>query len=138
MQRRDYIQLAAQDPTPQVRAALRHYGKLIGLKSDVIEQIFPDPINELRAEEENVLIMDQEKAIVLPNNHHYLHLHVHNKLPDSLAKKAHIEAHKKALILQKFRPDLVPEPTAQVLPEQNLEGMQQERTQPRQLPDMTM
>jgi len=135
---RDYIQMAANDPTAQVRAALRHYGKLIGLKTDVIEQVFPDTIDELRAEEENQLIMDGKKAIVLPNDDHYLHMHVHNKLPDSPTKKAHIEAHKKALILQKFRPDLVPQAPAQAMPEGELgEQLRPEgRQATRQLPTM--
>lgn len=110
---RDYLTLAAADPTAQLRAGMRYYGKLIGMKQDLVETIYPPTIDELRAEEENQLIQDGEKAIVLPEDDHYLHLQIHNKLPDSPQKKAHLNAHKTALILQKTNPELVPQPEAQ-------------------------
>lgn len=107
-QMRDYILLATNDPTAQIRSAMRHYGKLIGMKTDLVEQIYPPTVDELRAEDENQFINEGKKAIVLPEDDHYLHLQIHNKLPDSPEKTAHINAHKKALVLQKVRPDLVP------------------------------
>jgi len=108
-QMRDYILLASNDPTAQIRSAMRHYGKLIGMKTDLVEQIYPPTVDELRAEEENQLIMEDRKAVVLPEDDHYLHLQIHNKLPESPYKTAHINAHKKALILQKVNPELVPQ-----------------------------
>lgn len=107
-QMRDYILLATNDPTAQIRPAMRHYGKLIGMKTDLIETIYPPTVDELRADEENQMLMEGKKAIVLPEDDHYLHLQIHNKLPDSPYKTAHMNAHKKALILQKVRPDMVP------------------------------
>ena len=106
---RDYIVLAANDPTAQIRSGMRHYGKLIGMKQDLVEQIYPPTIDELRAEEENMMINENKKALVLPEDDHYLHLQIHNKLPDSPEKIAHINAHKRALILQKLNPEMVPE-----------------------------
>lgn len=119
---RDYITLAATDPTAQIRSGMRYYGKLIGMKQDLVEQIYPPTIDELRAEEENLMINEGTKALVLPDDDHYLHLQIHNKLPDSPQKTAHINAHKRALILQKQNPELVPPPPAQggELPEDNL------------------
>lgn len=118
---RDYITLAATDPTAQIRSGMRYYGKLIGMKQDLVEQIYPPTIDELRAEEENSMINEGTKAIVLPDDDHYLHLQIHNKLPDSPTKTAHMNAHKRALILQKSNPELVPPPTPQgAVPTDNL------------------
>lgn len=107
---RDFLKLAAGDPTAQIRSGMRHYGKLIGMKKDLVEQIYPPTIDELRAEEENMLINDEKKAMVLPEDDHYLHLQIHNRLPDSPEKIAHMNAHKRALILQKLNPEMVPPP----------------------------
>jgi len=120
---RDYIKMAAADQGIQLTFALRHYGKLIGLKTDIIEQMLPPSIEELRAEDENKTIIDGKKALVLPEDDHYMHMHIHNKLPDTAEKIAHINAHKKALVLQKMRPDLVPQPAREQqgpMPDQNL------------------
>jgi hypothetical protein len=110
---RDYLTLAAADPTAQLRSGMRHYGKLIGMKTDLIEQIYPPTIDELRAEEENGMITEGKKALVMAEDDHYMHLQIHNKLTDSPQKLAHMNAHKRALILQKVQPDLVPQPDAQ-------------------------
>jgi len=124
---RDYLTLAATDPTAQIRSGMRYYGKLIGMKQDLVEQIYPPTIDELRAEEENMLIYEGTKAIVLPDDDHYLHLQIHNKLPDSPTKTAHLNAHKRALILQKTNPEMVPLPTAQgAVPVDNLTAPAQE------------
>lgn len=130
---RDFMKLAAGDPTAQIRSGMRYYGKLIGMKQDLIEQIYPPTIDELRAEEENEMINDGTKAIVLPEDDHYLHLQIHNKLPDSPTKVAHMNAHKKALILQKLAPEMVPQqPQTAGLPADNLPNPAP--AQPRTLP----
>lgn len=137
---RDYMQMAIVDPTAQVRFGLRHYGKLIGLKTDLIEQIFPPTVEELRAEDENKMIEAGEKAMVLPTDDHYLHMQIHNKLADSKVKTAHINAHKRALLLAKLRPDMVPPQIADqpVVGGQVAQGMLPQPTpetaQPRKLP----
>lgn len=142
---RDYLQLAVAEPTAQIRSGLRHYGKLIGMKYDLIEQMFPPTIDELRAEEENLLILDGEKAIVLPEDDHYGHMQVHNKLPDSPEKLAHINAHKTALLMQKMQQQQQPpgmpgaqpqNPQAGLMPQDNLPEPAREPTAGRQLPNM--
>lgn len=134
---RDYLTLAATDPTAQIRSGMRHYGKLIGMKVDLIEQIYPPTIDELRAEEENAMIMEEKKALVMPEDDHYLHLQIHNKLPDSPQKIAHMNAHKRALILQKVNPELVPQQDAQgdgLAPAEQLTNPVAEQPTKRQLP----
>jgi len=127
---RDYMKLAAADPTAQIRSGMRHYGKLIGMKQDLIEQIYPPTIDELRAEEENQMINDGNKALVMPEDDHYLHLQIHNKLPDSPTKTAHMNAHKRALILQKVNPEMIPQAPAQgaALPQDALPNPAQDRS----------
>ena len=132
---RDYLKMAIVDPTAQIRPGMRHYGKLIGLKTDVIEQVFPPTIDELQSEDENKEILANRRVNVLPNDDHYTHMQIHNKLPDSPVKNAHIEAHKKALVLQKFRPDLVPPAPGQPAPAPGLPGENlPQPAEPRKLP----
>ena len=70
------------------------------------------------------MIMEERKAVVLSEDDHYMHMQIHNKLPDSKYKTAHINAHKKAMIMQKMNPELMPQQNMQtnpeMLPEQNL------------------
>jgi hypothetical protein len=138
---RDYIQLAVAEPTAQIRSGLRHYGKLIGMKYDLIEQMFPPTIDELRAEEENLLILDGEKALVLPEDDHYGHMQIHNKLPDSPEKTAHINAHKKAMLMAMLQQKQNPEgqmpgmtPQTPGMPTDNLPEPAPEQGQGRPLP----
>lgn len=108
---RAFVQFIAADPNANLRFALRHMGKLSGLKKDIIDRLLPPTIEEMRAEEENVLMRDnpEQPIEVLPTDDHQAHLEIHNKMEDTPAKIAHINAHKRAMMLMKARPDLFPQ-----------------------------
>lgn len=108
---RAYYQFIATDPEANLRFGLRYMAKLQGLKKDVIEHLLPPTIEEMRAEEENIAMREnpKEPVEVLPTDDHRAHLEIHNKMEDTPAKIAHINAHKKAMMLQKARPDLFPQ-----------------------------
>lgn len=107
---RAYVQFMASDPNANLRFALRHMGKLSGLKKDIIDRLLPPTIEEMRAEDENLMMRDNPEQIVevLPTDDHQAHLEIHNKMEDVPAKFAHINAHKRAMMLQRARPDLFP------------------------------
>jgi len=60
----------------------------------------------LKAENENLQIQNGKKVPVSPRDDDRLHLYTHNKLADSPEKYAHMEAHKRALMLKKSQPEL--------------------------------
>ena len=105
---RAYVQMIAQDPTVNLRYAEKRLGKLSGLKQDEINQLFPKTIDELLAEEENDNLEANKLATVRATDNHQVHLYIHNKLSDTPAKYAHIRAHKKAMVVIKENPSLVP------------------------------
>ena len=109
-----YLSIIAQDPTANLRYGFKRLGKLKGLKKDEIDLLLPPTIEELRAEDENKQLEADELVEVLPTDDHVTHLEIHNKLSDTPAKYAHIEAHKRAMLLARVRPDLIPQlPSAQ-------------------------
>lgn len=106
---RGYVQMIAQDPNANLRFALKHMAKLSGLKRDMINQILPPVIDELIATDENKLLEDNKLVQVQLSDDHVIHLEIHNKLSDTPAKYAHMNAHKKAMILKKTHPELFPQ-----------------------------
>ena len=115
---RGYVQMLAIDPNARMRFALRHMGRLTGLKNDIIEQLLPPTIDEMIAEEENIMMRDNPSEVVKvsPTDDHQSHIEIHNKMEDTPAKIAHINAHKRAMVLQKVRPELFPEQPQQTQP----------------------
>lgn len=108
---RVFVQFIASDPNANLRFAFRHMGKLHGLKKDIIDQLLPPTIEEMRAEEENEAMRKNPDQVipVLPTDDHQTHIEIHNKMEDVPAKFAHINAHKRAMMLMRARPDLFPE-----------------------------
>lgn len=100
------LQAIAQDPNANLRWGEKRFAKLAGLAKDEIDQLMPPVIEEIRAEEENKLIEQDELVQVQAADDHIIHLEVHNKASDTPAKMAHMNAHKKAMVLQRTRPDL--------------------------------
>lgn len=112
---RGFVQFMASDPTANLRFALRHMGKLSGLKKDIIDRLLPPTIEEMRANDENITMREipEEIVEVLPTDDHQAHLEIHNKMEDVPSKFAHINAHKRAMMLRQARPDLFPPETQQ-------------------------
>lgn len=105
---RGWVQMLAADPNANIRFALKYMGKLSGFKRDIIDQLMPQTIEEIRAEEENETLRKNEIVEVMPTDDHAAHLEIHNKMEDVPAKYAHINAHKRAMLLQSARPELFP------------------------------
>lgn len=103
---RGYYGAIAQDPNANLRYAEKHLGKLSGLKKDQINQILPPTIEELRAEDENKRIENNELVEVLPTDDNIIHIEIHNRLADNPAKFAHINAHKRSMMIQRVKPEL--------------------------------
>lgn len=120
---------SAADPDARLRFGIRYMAKLSGLKKDIIDRFLPPNIEEMRAEEENMVMRENpdEPVPVLPTDDHLTHIEIHNKMEDTPAKIAHINAHKKAMMLQKVRPDLFPQDQTQ---QQENGGVKDEKIAP--------
>jgi len=113
---RGYLQSLVSIPTANIRFGLKYMGKLTGLKKDIINQLLPPTPDELLADDENKILEKNGIVNVNTNDDHYMHLEIHNKLSDTPAKYAHMQAHKKAMILLKQNPNIVPSRQSDINP----------------------
>ena len=88
------------------RFALRHIGRLSGFKKDIVDQVLPPSVDEMEAEEENVMLDNNVKVDVEVTDDDFVHMEIHNKAADTPAKYAHIRAHRKAMMLKRRNPQL--------------------------------
>ena len=103
-----YLVLAFQDPTANRRYGLKKLGKSFGMPTDEINRLLPPTIDEMQATDENDLLNDNKPVQVFAAQNHNVHLEIHNKAKDTVAKGHHIETHKKALMLKVTNPELFP------------------------------
>ncbi len=96
------------DPTANIRQAEKKMGKLMGMREDEIEEVLPLTPQEMQARDENKRLQNDEKVEVMETDDHQVHIFQHNMLPDNPYKFAHINAHKRALLLQAHTPELFP------------------------------
>ncbi len=109
--------IMATDPrAANVRFALRKIGVMSGFKKDEVDQVLPPTYDEMDATEENEMLDKGMKVKVEVTDDDFVHLVLHNKAADTPAKKAHMRAHQKALMLKRSKPelDMSQRPTEQV------------------------
>ena len=107
---RNYVKdMQALDPSANMRFALRQLGKLSGLQKDEIDRMLPPTIDELLAEKENESLEKDKMVEVNLMDDDMTHIEIHNKAADTKFKYAHIEAHKRNMLLKKEKPDLFPQ-----------------------------
>ncbi len=105
------------DPTANTRFALKRIGKLSGIPKDEIDKVLPPTIDELTAEEENIDLENNKKREVTPIDNDVVHIEIHNKAADTPFKYAHIQAHKKNMMVRKAKPEIFPaDPTKTMIP----------------------
>mgnify|MGYP001599359702 FL=1 len=119
---RGWAQMVAPIQGANIRFMMKYMGKLSGLHRDIIDQSLPQTIEEIRAEEENERLRNDELVEVTPYDDHATHMEIHNKMEDTPAKYAHINAHKRAMLLQRARPDLFPPEAPAASPEALAQG----------------
>lgn len=104
-----YYGLALQEPTANRRYGLKKLGRLYGQKKDEMDRLFPPTIDERIAEDENEKLNEDKFVGVLREDDHNVHLEIHAKAKETDATKAHIETHKKALMIKKTNPEFFPQ-----------------------------
>ena len=95
----------AVDPQgANVRFALTKIGRLSGLTQEEVEQVLPPSVDELTADTENEKLDAGELVMVQVYDDDFIHMEMHNKASDTPVKYAHIEAHKRAMMLKRVNP----------------------------------
>ena len=103
-----FAQIVIQDPTTNRRYVNRKMGKILGMRKQEMVLMFPPTIDEMRAEDENQQISENNLPKVHPLDDDIVHIEIHNKALDKKAKYAHIEAHKLMMMKKKERPEIFP------------------------------
>jgi hypothetical protein len=100
-------QILLQTPGASIRAFAKEAGRLMFRKAEV-DKFLPPTIDEMRAEDENEKLNENtlEGVQIEPTDDHTTHMEVHGKAADTKAKFAHIEAHKRAMMIQRNNPEL--------------------------------
>ncbi|PIY96074.1 MAG: hypothetical protein COY66_04955 [Candidatus Kerfeldbacteria bacterium CG_4_10_14_0_8_um_filter_42_10] len=97
----NYLGLVMADPNSNKRYGLRKMGRLTGLDKDEIDILLPATIDEMKAEDENQALNLNKLVEVDVIDDDIAHLEIHNKVADFSAKYAHIQAHKRSMLLKK-------------------------------------
>lgn len=125
-------QILAGTPNSNMRYFAQEMGRLMFTK-EVVQRLLPPTLDEMRAEDENDMLSENTlKGVVIePTDDHMTHLEIHAKAADTKAKVAHMEAHKKALMIQRMLPELFKTtPTLGVLPQQGPQALVAPPTEP--------
>lgn len=126
-----YGQVLVQTQGSNLRYFAKKMGRLMFTK-DEVDRLIPQTIDEMRAEEENDKLSENslQGVKIEATDDHKTHLEVHSKAKDTKAKFAHIEAHKKAMMIQRNNPEMF----MGLLPEQQMQPGQQQQGMPGQTP----
>ena len=105
-----FYSLALQDPNNNRRYLFKRLGKLYGLAKEEVDLAFPPTVDELQAEDENVLLNQEKMAQISIQDDHTTHIEIHAKANPTPQTIAHIRQHKKLMVQKRDRPDLFPPP----------------------------
>ena len=103
-----FAAVVLQDPDNNKRFVQKFMAKLRGLTKEEITLIFPPTVDELQAEDENVLLNESKLPEIKVTDDHKTHLEIHAKADQNKESVIHIRAHKKQMIVRRDRPDLFP------------------------------
>ena len=105
--------VALADPENNRRYIQRKMGKLRGLNKEELDLMFPPTVDELQAEDENILLNNDKLPKISVTDDHKTHLQVHAKANQNAYSIAHMRSHRKLMIVKRDRPDLFPPQMAQ-------------------------
>jgi hypothetical protein len=103
-----YATLAIQDPDINRRVLLKDLAKLSGKTKEEISLLFPPTVDELQAEDENILLNNKKTAKVSVTDDHLTHIDIHSKANQNAWSLAHILAHKRLMLVKRDNPALFP------------------------------
>jgi len=106
----NFVEIALQDPDTNKRFLLKKLARLNNMTKEEINLAYPPTVDELQAEEENILLNNKKLPTISINDDHLVHLDIHSKANQNSWSLAHIQAHKKAMLIKRDNPDLYSPP----------------------------
>lgn len=103
-----FVGLALQDPEANKRFLQKHLAKLNGMTKEEINLAFPQTIDEMQADDENILLNDTKLPKVSVTDDHLVHIDIHSKANQNAWSIAHILSHKKLMLIKRDNPALFP------------------------------
>lgn len=103
-----FASVALSDPENNRRYIQKKMGKLRGLSKEELDLMFPPTVDELQAEDENIILNSNKLPKISVTDDHKVHLQVHAKANQNAYSIAHMRAHRKLMIVKRDRPDLFP------------------------------
>lgn len=97
----NFTQLVMQSPETNQRYVMRKLGRTNGIETDELMLMFPPTIDELKAEDENQLLNENQYVKGSPYEDHIVHLEKHRDANPTPATLAHVEFHKRMLVLMR-------------------------------------
>ena len=117
-----FVQQAFTEPSADRQYALRFFGKQ-AFPREVVERILPLSVDELIARDENKKLDKGEAVEVLLEDNHPVHLRENSKANDNSATRAHIQAHREAMIMKRVSPQAFPILHEDIIPGQAERGV---------------
>jgi len=105
-----YLSITLQDPTANRRFLQKKAARLNGLTKEEVDLAFPPTVDELQAEDENILLNDRKQIYASITDDHLTHIDIHSKANQNAWSLSHIQMHKILMVQKRDRPDLFPPP----------------------------
>lgn len=103
-----FVSLAIADPDTNRRFLLKHLAKLNGMTKEEVDLAYPPTVDELQAEDENILLNEGKLPKISVTDDHLTHIDIHSKANQNAESVTHIQQHKKLMLVKRDRPDLFP------------------------------
>lgn len=103
-----FASIAIADPDSNKRFIQKRFAKLQGMSKEEIDLAFPPTVDEMQAEDENILLNNEKLPKISITDDHLTHIDIHSKANQNSYSVTHIMAHKKAMLIKRDRPDLFP------------------------------
>lgn len=104
----NFLSIAIADPESSKRFLLQKAGRLQGMSKEELDMAFPQTVDELQAEDENILLNGEKMPKIDIRDDHLVHIEIHSKANQNAYTIAHVLQHKKMMVMKRNRPDLFP------------------------------
>jgi hypothetical protein len=97
-----FANVTAQDASVNRRYLNKKIAQIVGgMDRGQVDRLYPKTIDEYKAEQENIKLNKNQFVPIDINEDHQTHLQIHARADDSKAAIVHIEAHKRAMYMQR-------------------------------------
>jgi len=100
--------IALQDPEANRRFLLKKLGRVQGMTKEEVDLAFPQTVDELQAEDENIVLNNGKLPQIGIEDDHKTHIWIHSKATQNAQTLAHIRRHKMLMVAKRNMPEVFP------------------------------